>query len=686
MDADAPPKPVPDPGPEIGQDEARLSAALHAADIVGVWDGDLVAGRVYGDGNFARIYGIDPAEAAAGMPPGGYATYVHPDDLPGVRAEMERLYAGGADYANEHRILVPGGGVRWVLARGRLVRDARGRPQRFAGISVDITERKRAEARQAFLLELSDRLRALADPRDIADAAVERLGRYLGASRVGYGQVRPEDGTILLRTGYADGVAPLSGSFPLAAFGAANLARHRQGLTIACDDILTDRANADAFAFGEIRAFVSVPLMREGQLRATLFVSRRAPQAWAAEDVGLIESVAERIWDAIERARAEEALRQLNASLEDQVAARTRERDRTWRLAPVLMVVTSGDGTVLEVNPAWTQTLGWSAEETIGRSILAFVAPGSHPPSLARMERLREGTPLAEYRNIFLSRGGEPRQIVWTTVPERGRLFGYGRDVTDQMHAEERLRQAQKMEAVGQLTGGIAHDFNNLLTGILGSLELAGARVREGRMAELGRYLEGARSAALRGAALTHRLLAFSRQQTLDPVPTDLNALVAGMEELIRSSVGPRLTIEVAAAPGLWTTLVDPPQLENALLNLCLNARDATEPGGAMTITTANLVLDAAAGAARELPPGDYVSLSVRDTGAGMTEEVRRRAFDPFFTTKKLGAGTGLGLSTIYGFVRQSGGQAWIESEVGRGTEVWLVLPRYGDDGTDGPR
>jgi signal transduction histidine kinase/CheY-like chemotaxis protein/PAS domain-containing protein len=246
------------------------------------------------------------------------------------------------------------------------------------------------------------------------------------------------------------------------------------------------------------------------------------------------------------------------------------------------------------------------------------------------------------------------------------------------MQVEEALRQSQKMEAVGQLTGGIAHDFNNLLAGISGSLELLERRLGEGQIAGLERYIDAAQGAARRAAALTQRLLAFSRRQTLDPKSVDVNRLVAGMEDLVRRSVGPTIELEVVGAGGLWTTRVDPSQLENAILNLCINARDSMAPeGGRLTIETANKWLDERAARERDLPAGQYVSLCITDTGVGMSAEVMQRAFDPFFTTKPLGQGTGLGLSMVYGFARQSGGQVRIYSEVGKGTTMCLYLPRH---------
>jgi signal transduction histidine kinase len=243
--------------------------------------------------------------------------------------------------------------------------------------------------------------------------------------------------------------------------------------------------------------------------------------------------------------------------------------------------------------------------------------------------------------------------------------------------AEEQLRQAQKMEAVGQLTGGIAHDFNNLLQGITGALDRVQHRLASGRSGDVDRFLKAAVEAANRAAALTHRLLAFSRRQTLDPRPTDINRLISGMEDLIRRTMGPTIAVEVVGAGGLWPAKIDAPQLESALLNLCINARDAMPDGGKLTVETANKWLDDRAARERELPPGQYICVSVSDTGTGMTPEIVARAFDPFFTTKPLGQGTGLGLSMIYGFVRQSGGQVRVYSEVGKGTTMSLYFPRF---------
>ncbi|MBB4708812.1 hybrid sensor histidine kinase/response regulator [Xanthomonas arboricola] len=243
--------------------------------------------------------------------------------------------------------------------------------------------------------------------------------------------------------------------------------------------------------------------------------------------------------------------------------------------------------------------------------------------------------------------------------------------------AEEKLRQSQKMEAVGQLTGGLAHDFNNLLTAISVGLELLQTRIEQGKYDRLERYVEMAQSSAARATALTQRLLAFSRRQTLAPTALEVQALVQGMHDIIARTLGPSIALQLRPAADPWKVLVDAPQLENALLNLCINARDAMPDGGELTIAVANRVLDAGAAQQLDLPIGEYVCLSVRDTGTGMSADVMSKVFEPFFTTKPIGQGTGLGLSMIYGFTRQSGGHVRIDSEVGVGTTMALYLPRF---------
>lgn len=344
---------------------------------------------------------------------------------------------------------------------------------------------------------------------------------------------------------------------------------------------------------------------------------------------------------------------------------------------------------------------GYRREEIVGKSFALFYTEedrGQNKPGQALEIAAREGRFEAEGWRVRKDGSLFWASTILTAIrDDLGTLIGFGkitRDITEKKQtqtaleeAREALFQSQKMEAVGQLTGGLAHDFNNLLTGISGCLELVQRRVAQGRFDDLGRYITAAQESSRRAASLTHRLLAFSRQQTLEPKSTDINVLTVGMEELIRRTVGPSITVEVVIASGVWMTMVDQNQLENALLNLCINARDAMPDGGHLTIETANKWIDGAAARLRGLPPGPYVTLSVSDNGAGMTQDVIDRAFDPFYTTKPVGSGTGLGLSMVYGFARQSRGQASIHSKVGKGTSVSLYLPRYIDpeDGKEEP-
>jgi signal transduction histidine kinase len=550
---------------------------------VGAWDWDVVEDRVTADAQFARLYGVDPAVAAAGAPIDEFFHGIHPDDLDRVAAAIDATLRSGAPFDQEYRVIGEGHRARWLVAKGRVERAADGTPLRFPGISFDIHERKMAQVRLAGLVELGDRLTATGDAGDVAFAAAEMIGRTLDVVRVGYGVIDSEAETIASEPAWcAPGVAQYPPLLHFRDYGSF-IDDLKAGEAVCIGDVAHDsRTAADAAAINalDVHALVNLPIVENGAFVALLYVNDNRARDWSEEELEFIRQVAERTRLAVERRRAELELAALNTSLEQQV------EERTAAL----------------------------------------------------------------------------------------------------MHAEEQLRQAQKMEAVGQLTGGIAHDFNNLLTGISGALEMIQVRISQGRIGELDRYATAAIGAARRAAALTHRLLAFSRRQTLDPQPTDVNRLVGGMEEMIRRTVGPGISTEVVGAGGLWPALVDPNQLENALLNLCINARDAMPDGGRITIETANKWLDERAARHRDLDPGQYLSLCVTDSGTGMTPEVQARAFDPFYTTKPIGEGTGLGLSMIYGFARQSGGQVRIYSEPGEGTTVCIYLPRhYGDEPVEAP-
>ncbi len=411
--------------------------------------------------------------------------------------------------------------------------------------------------------------------------------------------------------------------------------------------------------------------------------------------------------DITAKRQADDALRLLNASLEQQVAARTEVvAAQSAALKLYGDIVQSNTAPICAFDHDFRIIAFNQAHSDEFFRIFAYrvkigdVFPDLFPPEQAPIMRSFMARALAGEAYTVSEEFGDPDlakpywEVAYSPLRDAGgRVIGafhHAKDITDRLRAEaelatiqEALRQSHKMEAVGQLTGGLAHDFNNLLTGISGSLDLLQKRVAQGRVNDLDRYLIAAQGAAKRAAALTHRLLAFSRRQTLDPKPTDVRKLVLGMTDLIRRTVGPEITVETVDMVGLWPALVDPPQLENALLNLCINARDAMPDGGRITIESANRWMDDRAAKERDVLPGQYLSLCVSDTGTGMPADVIARAFDPFFTTKPLGQGTGLGLSMIYGFARQTGGQVRIYSEVGQGTMVCIYLPRHYGEGNE---
>ncbi|KQT54582.1 hypothetical protein ASG43_03080 [Aureimonas sp. Leaf454] len=378
--------------------------------------------------------------------------------------------------------------------------------------------------------------------------------------------------------------------------------------------------------------------------------------------------------------RAATDLRHLNETLEQRVAERTAERDRMWRLSSDLMDVCNIEGRLLAVNHAWTAMLGWTEPELLALNFLDLVHPDDIAPTLAEMRKLEDGAMTLRFENRFRSRDGAYRQISWTASPEAGNFYAIGRDITEQRATEDALRQSQKMEAIGQLTGGIAHDFNNMLAGVVGSLDLMRRRIAANEMERVPRYLDAAMTSAQRAAGLTARLLAFGRRQSLDLKATDVNGVVAGLEELMRRTLGENVLVETRLAPDLWPSRTDANQLESAMLNLAINARDAMPEGGRLTVATRNRTFGATEARQLEgLAPGDYIQIDVADTGIGMSAQTLKKVFEPFFTTKPVGQGTGLGLSMIYGFAKQSNGHVTVKSREGEGTVMSLVLPRFAE-------
>jgi PAS domain S-box-containing protein len=541
-----------------------------------------------------------------------------------------------------------------------------------------------AQARQRCLVELGDRLRQAETEAQIAVAVAEVLARALNCGRTGYAVI--EGRYAQVASDWTDGkMTRLTGRHYFDALGPSYLGPIQRGETLAVADVLTHPAtadNPDAWVGIEVRAVLNVPLMDNGNVVGLIYAHEPAPRAWTAEEIALAKDTADRTWEAIGRTRAVQALTRMNETLERQVQERTAQRDRLWTLSTDIMMVSNTAGTILSVNPAWTALLGWREDELVGSRFYDFI----HPPDLemTRTERkkLEAGRMVHKFENRYVKKDGGLVWLSWKAVPDGDIVHSVARDVTAEREqaealqaAEEALRHAQKMEAVGQLTGGIAHDFNNLLQGIVGSLDLVQRRIEQGRIDDLAIYAAQARASADRATALTHRLLAFSRRQPLDPKPVHANPLIVSMEPLLRRTMGELIVLDFDLAEDVWPTICDPHQLDSAILNLAINARDAMPEGGQLTIRTANVTVPD--GAAGRLTPGAYINVAVTDTGTGMTPDVMERAFDPFYTTKPLGQGTGLGLSMVYGFMRQSGGHAAITSAPGQGTTVSLYLPRH---------
>jgi PAS domain S-box-containing protein len=375
-------------------------------------------------------------------------------------------------------------------------------------------------------------------------------------------------------------------------------------------------------------------------------------------------------------------LADVNSSLEIEVASRTADRDRMWRLSTDIMVVADFNARIIAVNPAWSASLGRAEADTLGGNFMELIHPDDVEATVRELNRLASGQTTLHFENRYRHRNGSWRWISWSAVPADTLIHAIGRDITDEkaarealVHSELALLQSQKLESIGKLTGGVAHDFNNVLQIISGQLQLLQLAPSDDEATI--KRLDISAAAVGRGARLASQLLAFARRQPLNPIVTDLGRLLLDMEELVRRAVGDTVETEIVVGAGLWHTLVDPGQLENVLLNMAINARDAMDGRGRLRAELSNVALDDADCARHaDVRPGDYVLLALTDTGHGMAAEIVGQIFEPFFTTKREGEGTGLGLSMAYGFVKQSGGHIKVCSEVGRGSTFQLYLPR----------
>jgi len=644
----------------VARDRARTNAervqlALSAGAIIGTWLWDVPSDRFTVDEAFAHSFGLDPGLGYDGLRLEQVITTVHPDDRPGLTRALEDAMARGGAYAHQYRVRRSDGHYYWIEANGRVEMEIDGRPLRFPGVLIDVESRRAVEAERDHAIAKLRSLNAELEQKVIAQALAR--GRTW--------QVSPDILGVLNADGYFEASNP-------AWLTTLGWSEEEVAKTVFFDFIHPDDLDSTQRAW-EAAIERGLPALRfENRYR-----HKHGGWRWlswvAVPDGGKVYCSARDI--------TEEKFRQ------DQLQERTAERDRLWETTNDLMGSADFDGYLKAINPAWTALLGWSEGELLARPFYHIVDPADREEAARVVARLAAGEEIAGYTDAVICKDGSRRHLMWTASPEpaAGIFRMVGRDVTDLRNTEDALRQSQKMEAVGQLTGGLAHDFNNLLMGISGALELMRTRIDQGRVGDVYRYLGAAQEGTKRAAALTHRLLAFSRRQTLAPISANINQVVSGMLEMIRRTVGPAIVVENVGAVGLWPALVDVPQLENALLNLCINARDAMPDGGRITIETANRWVDRQSSRQLDMPEGQYLSLCVSDTGTGMPPDVIAKAFDPFFTTKPFGEGTGLGLSMIYGFAKQSGGQVRIYSEVGDGAMVCIYLPRHHGEAEKGP-
>jgi signal transduction histidine kinase len=576
------------------------------------------------------------------------------------------------------------------------VRDEAGSITGMFCACTETTARVHLERRQARQLEIEGALLGANSPDEIMSTAASMLGQHLGAQRVGYGEVQPDGATILFSHCYANGLEPLLGFHQLDSFGAESIGRQRQGRSEICNDVHED-PDQDPAVWSAIatRSFVSVPLIRDGVLRASMYVNCRQPRHWSSDEVTFIEAVAARTWDAVERARAEAALRKR------EVMWRTFFENMHEGFASCEMVYGADGSAVdfryLEVNAAAARLIGFPREQILGQ-VASVAIPGIEPwwtETYARVVKTGEPThfeyeigSIGQWFEVYAYRT-EPGRFgaLFLNVTERRRTEAELRELnvtleervaertSELLQAQEALRQSQKLEAMGQLTGGVAHDFNNLLSPIIGGLDMLQRRKVGDERAQ--RMIDGALQSAERAKTLVQRLLAFARRQPLQPTAIDLAALVEGMADLVSSTSGPQVKVLVDVADNLPPALADANQLEMAVLNLSVNSRDAMPEGGTLTVSAS--LEQSGTGHRSQLPPGHYIRLAVADTGVGMDEKTRDRAIEPFYSTKGVGRGTGLGLSMVHGLAAQLGGALSIRSRVGLGTVVELWLPVAGE-------
>jgi PAS domain S-box-containing protein len=712
--------------------EGRFGAA-EAASGIGAFEYNLESRKLDWASPVAVLFGLSPDKAPKDFE--AWQRLIFVDDIPKLRMALEACRERG--FYVEFRVMRDGV-LRWLAGRGQVEGNVLRGTFYDIGERKQLEARLLAvnETLEARVSELREEARALEvlNRTGIAVGAELELEKLVQmVTDAGVELSHAEFGAFFYNVTRADGEAytlyTLSGA-PREAFARFPMPRNtavfeptfRGTAVVRSPDILADpRYGKSEPYYGmppghlPVRSYLAVPVVsRTEEVLGGLFFGHHQPgiftdraerllvglaaQAAVAIDNARLYQTSQR--EVIARAEAEGKLQELNRTLEQRAEQRAKElatsvlqledTERRFRImvegvTDYAIFMLDPSGTVINWNPGAQRIKGYAPHEIIGQHFSRFYTEKDKDVPTNALE-------IAARTGKYETEGWRVRKDgtqFWAGVvinairDSKGELIGFAkvtRDLTERKAAEERLQQSQKMEGIGQLTGGVAHDFNNLLTVIIGNLEAMQRHLQDDRLDpdRLKRSADNAMRGARRAESLTQRLLAFSRQQPLEPKAIDVGRLVAGMSDLLRRTLGEQIAVETVLGGGLWRAMADPNQLEVAIVNLAVNARDAMSKGGKLTIETANVHLDDRyASAQAEVTPGQYVLVAVTDNGVGMTPEVKARAFDPFFTTKDVGHGTGLGLSQVYGFVKQSRGHVKIYSEVDEGTTVKIYLPRY---------
>ncbi len=568
-------------------------------------------------------------------------------------------------------------GVRNQIVRKVPLRDARGNIVGILGIAHDITDRKQAEEeirRRNRELALLNRIIAASvselEPEEILETACRELAKAFELSQVAAALLNPEKTTAVI---VAEQLAEGQSSALYQSWSVAEDPSYQYILSRKAPLVISDTPTDPHLVSVQpllrqrgITSLVLLPLVSQNQVIGTLGLGDPKPRSFSNDEISLAWSVADQVAGALARAQLDKERRQLSTAIEQTAES---------------VIITDTEGQILYVNPAFEQVSGYSRSEVIGRTP-RILNSGKQSPSFYRqlwsiivtgsvwqgrfINKKKDGTLYTEDATITPVRGDTGEIVNYVSVQ---------RDITHELQLEEQYRQAQKMEAVGRLAAGIAHDFNNLLTAINGFATLIQTELSSAD--PLQELVEKILHSGQRAAELVRQLLAFSRKQAVKPQILNLNTIVSNMDKMLRRIIGDHIELETILAPDLWSVRADASQLEQIIVNLAVNASDAMPDGGRLTIETTNLVLDDRFAADHlDAEPGEHILLTVSDTGTGMSKEVMQHIFEPFFTTKEVGKGTGLGLATVFGIIKQNSGHIWVYSEPGQGATFKIYLPR----------